>query len=179
MIQRAVDLQVVFFFIFCSFGANNNNIQLQACIILLASTILNAPIIHHTPHQTSSSRRRHLPYTHDKRHSPTNEHRVATFPARTVPWLSIGLVFRNAHLSHGAVKRHLPPLSVFTREQQMVVRVEHVQKRAGRGVRRGFVWVLGRRNTREYKGESSAEYLAEAVLGEAVWEVRVRAEKHS
>ena len=76
----------------------------------------------------------------------------------------------------------------------MVVRVEHVQKRAERGVRRGFVWVPGRRSTREYKGESSAEYLGEAVWEvrvrgeavwevrvwrEAVWEVRVRAEKQS
>ena len=36
----------MFFFIFCSFGANNNNIQLQARIILHASTILNAYTIH-------------------------------------------------------------------------------------------------------------------------------------
>ena len=41
----------MFFFIFCSFGANNNNIQLQARIILHASTILSAYIILHTTHQ--------------------------------------------------------------------------------------------------------------------------------
>ena len=30
---------------------------------------------------TSSSRRRHLPYTHDQRHSPSNEHGVVTLSA--------------------------------------------------------------------------------------------------
>ena len=91
---------------------------------------LHTPRSHHTstPRHTSSSRRRHLHYTHHQRHSPSNEQRVATFPARRVEtrrgaarfppkhphgpllWLTIGLLFHNAHVSHGAVKRHLPPL---------------------------------------------------------------------
>ena len=51
VIHRADDLQVAFFFIFRSFGANNNNIQLQARIILHASTILHVYIHAHIIHQ--------------------------------------------------------------------------------------------------------------------------------
>ena len=105
---------IVFFFIFCSFGANNNHIILHASIILHVHTILHAYIILHA--HTPSSRRRHLPYTHHQRHSPSNEHRVVTLPAgrmetrrgfppkrprEPLPWLSIGEIsLQNARVDH-------------------------------------------------------------------------------
>ena len=55
----------MFFFIFCSFGANNNNIQLRARIILHASTILHVYIILHTTHQAR-----------DDATSPTTTHTI-------------------------------------------------------------------------------------------------------
>ena len=117
VIQRAVDLQVVFFFIYCSFGANDNNTILQQHPTSSSHhtpRFLHTPRSHHTstPRHTSSSQRRHFHYTHHQRHSPSNGHREVTFPARRMEtrrgaarflpkhprgplrWLSIGLFSR-------------------------------------------------------------------------------------
>ena len=74
-------------------------------------------------------------------------------------------------MSHGAVKRRLPPLSVFTREQQMVVRIKRAQRRAGKKRSERAQGVAN-------KGERSGAELSRRAWKALVW-LKARVEEES
>ena len=61
----------MFFFIFCSFGANNNDIILHASTILHHYTIHHTPRLHQTPRFHHTPRFNHTPRFH---HTPRSHH---------------------------------------------------------------------------------------------------------